>query len=686
MDWKTMEQQYQIIGEIILELQKGDDSRFEELYDLTKKMAYFELKSAGISENDMEDLLQDVYIKIYKNAGSIKDVNASYKWIKQLAYRTGINYVKSSIVMHEQLLSEEGEYLFETEDSLSSPLPLPEDVMENRESQRLIREILESLPDIQYKMILAYYFNESSVKEIANDFGIPEGTVKINLFRARDEIRKKVEILEKKQGTKLYSLAPIPLFMLLFQSEANACELPNVLQQNGIVSKSVSKMTTAGNAAKKAETQMIQKEVATIAKNSAMEVAKKTGYSLGIKIAIATVAITIIGAVGISVYNANKKENYNTSIVLEKKNEGDGMIESTQTDEIMDVSDGESFAENEVVETNANEDTTLDENVYTDKSFSANDDMYSEKEGTYKRNQDGVWELTHVIHDKEDITSNLVALYVLVQNGWDSEEVELQFNGSDGAFEYEDGTRVSSDALIFHAPTTSATKKESLDSGTIYCFVFTVEDAVYNFYTGGNIYVFGYDGSSQWDFDGDDSMRTSVKLKGRKSTNIYAMMGNSAWMESYLTAMELYATNMDSQFPLDWAEQTYYPAGTLEYDTSIAARTTDDNEISASGLNYEGEILVISNNGDGTYLCNIDGKDVELTIADDADIKMTSFTERSDIVNYLISIPGADFKKIEWGFGTTYDGCELYNCNGYFYGYAVIVDGVIVYFAEDFMA
>lgn len=105
----------------------------------------------------------------------------------------------------------------------------------------------------------------------------------------------------------------------------------------------------------------------------------------------------------------------------------------------------------------------------------------------------------------------------------------------------------------------------------------------------------------------------------------------------------------------------------------------------ASSFNYEGPIQFAENNGDGTYLCYVEEEDqcYTLPVADDARMLMTSFSEGVD-ENYQCEIPGADFKKLPWGFEVSYGNFALYDFFGEFWGDAVIENGEIVYFNEYF--
>lgn len=117
----------------------------------------------------------------------------------------------------------------DTFDTLSdSDEIIPETVMQDREKQRLLREIIDnSLTEMQKLCIIAYYFQEQKQSEIANELGIPENTVKTNLSRAKQKIRDGVLELEKKNGTRLYSVAPF--LLLLFKEEVDAAVVPDAV-------------------------------------------------------------------------------------------------------------------------------------------------------------------------------------------------------------------------------------------------------------------------------------------------------------------------------------------------------------------------------------------------------------------------------------------------------------------------
>ena len=95
---------------------------------------------------------------------------------------------------------------------------IPEEVLMDKEKQRLIAEILDQLSIEQKLSVQYFYYEEMSVSEIAQTMGCSTGTVKSRLNYARKSIKNAVIDLDVREGTRLYSLAAAPLFLLVFRT------------------------------------------------------------------------------------------------------------------------------------------------------------------------------------------------------------------------------------------------------------------------------------------------------------------------------------------------------------------------------------------------------------------------------------------------------------------------------------
>lgn len=102
---------------------------------------------------------------------------------------------------------------------------IPENLMDNKEKQRLIKEIIDNELTVMQKICITnYYYNDMKQSEIAKSLQISENTVKTNLSRAKAKIKDAVLRMEKEKGTRLYSITPFML--LLFRKEIASVLIP----------------------------------------------------------------------------------------------------------------------------------------------------------------------------------------------------------------------------------------------------------------------------------------------------------------------------------------------------------------------------------------------------------------------------------------------------------------------------
>lgn len=217
----------------------GKADAFTVLYEESSRYIYTciynVMQGNDNAEDIISDIMQDTYVEISRNIGQLKDEDNFLSWAGSIATRKCYAWLKKN--NRYVLLNEEDD----TFDNLAdSDNIIPEAVMQSREKQRLVKEIIDTqLTQMQKLCIIAYYYNEQKQAEIAQELGIPENTVKTNLSRAKAKIKDGVLDIEKKQGTKLYSVAPLLLF--LFREEISACVVPHTITVKVNASVSITK-------------------------------------------------------------------------------------------------------------------------------------------------------------------------------------------------------------------------------------------------------------------------------------------------------------------------------------------------------------------------------------------------------------------------------------------------------------
>ena len=203
----------------------GDASAFDVIYSQSNRYLYYTIMKSVGNRDVAEDVLQETYLEIYKSLPSLRSADAFKGWAARVAQSKISRYFsrnKESLFLTEEEMDDTIES--ETEDDEDM---LPETAMQNRETARLIMEMIDDLPDSQREAIVAFYYNQMSINEIAGAMNMPENTVKTNLRRGKERIKNGVLELEKKHGTKLYGVVPFTAVMLfMFGQEAEASVLP----------------------------------------------------------------------------------------------------------------------------------------------------------------------------------------------------------------------------------------------------------------------------------------------------------------------------------------------------------------------------------------------------------------------------------------------------------------------------
>lgn len=180
----------------------GQEEGFNTLYKRTYKCVYFRAKQLFSKEEDVQDLIQEVYIEVYRSIGNLNNINSLYPWLKQITFHMATKMYRKKT---DVLLNEEEQSVFdvlETEDTTT----LPELSSEMKATSQLVAGLINELPDLQKTALIAYYYDEFNVNNIAQMMECSEGTIKSRLNYARQTLKLKILEKEKREGILLHSL------------------------------------------------------------------------------------------------------------------------------------------------------------------------------------------------------------------------------------------------------------------------------------------------------------------------------------------------------------------------------------------------------------------------------------------------------------------------------------------------
>lgn len=246
IDWNSAN-----IEDVVKGIGSNSTEAYEEFFNRTVNKAYIIAhKVLGEKGNsaDAEDMVQDAYMTAFNNIESLKDPEKAISWFGTIVGNKCKDYLKKNkVILFEEIDTED--ILFE--DTIENEYQefIPEKAVDYSETKRLMDEIVDSLPKDQKLCTLLFYYNDLSVREIAEALDCSEGTVKSRLNYSRKKIEDEVKALEKK-GTKLYSIAPMPFIGWMLKDAEATVVVPEVIKAQILVGANTGASAATSIAAK----------------------------------------------------------------------------------------------------------------------------------------------------------------------------------------------------------------------------------------------------------------------------------------------------------------------------------------------------------------------------------------------------------------------------------------------------
>lgn len=382
-------------------MQAKDETAFATFYEQTYSYVYAKAKYVMHDEEDALDLTQETYIQAYKGIGTLMDVNNVYAWLGGIVYRQGMRIFNKK---KELLTGEEQDYLFE---EMESGEATPEQVVEQQATADIVKGMIEELPELQRMAVMAFYYDNMKIDDIARVCECSANTIKSRLNYAKKFLKEKVEAHEKQNRYKLCSVSPAILLLAFkglfaepeYKMTAQAVKGVYMASCNSLGIAAVSSVVAGGSVSISAGT-VVGTTAATAAK-----------AGLGIKLGIT--AATLLTAGGITaavVHNINSSDPKEPETVVEQETE----------------SEEKSSSEMQTEETQ-NEETQTEESL--------NEELYDESvpmEGLYKYGPYSISITNATVVDYRTATFDMELKYTNPDNG---EEEVINFtsmNKSEG--------------------------------------------------------------------------------------------------------------------------------------------------------------------------------------------------------------------------------------------------------------
>ena len=181
---------------LLRRLRDRDERAFRELLELHRDRVYnITFRMLG-NRAEAEDVAQEVFISVFKTIDQFREESKFSTWL----YRVAVNHCKNRIKYLARRHDKKREELDETSHQANGAVhgvpvrdPQPDRALEGAQMERLLQEAIGNLDDDHRIVVVLRDIEDLSIEEICDITGLPDGTVKSRLHRARLALRKKLQ-------------------------------------------------------------------------------------------------------------------------------------------------------------------------------------------------------------------------------------------------------------------------------------------------------------------------------------------------------------------------------------------------------------------------------------------------------------------------------------------------------------
>lgn len=172
---------------------QGDTAAFAHIIHNTEALVAQIVFKMISNPEDRKDIAQDIYLKAFKNLAGFRFQSKLSTWIAQIAYNTSLNYLEKKKLI---LVNSWGDENATQDEAYETTIHHPDayvqlkttDTITQKEVATILQSEINLLTPIHKTLVTLYHAEEMSYAELSQVTGLPEGTVKSYLFRARKKL------------------------------------------------------------------------------------------------------------------------------------------------------------------------------------------------------------------------------------------------------------------------------------------------------------------------------------------------------------------------------------------------------------------------------------------------------------------------------------------------------------------
>ncbi len=174
-----------------------EEAEFTALVERQSRFVFRVAYAVLLNAHDAEDAVQETFLKLYRNGGW-RHAENERAFLARVAWRVAVDHRRAS---HPAATVSDSE----TQAELLSPGPGPEQALVAANQHAQVHAMIDALPDELRLPLVLSASDELNSREIATILGIPEGTVRTRLQRARQVLRERIANLQSRKQETHYA-------------------------------------------------------------------------------------------------------------------------------------------------------------------------------------------------------------------------------------------------------------------------------------------------------------------------------------------------------------------------------------------------------------------------------------------------------------------------------------------------
>ena len=178
--------------ELIREVLSGNKSAFQLFVKRFERLVWHIVRRMVQNESDREDIAQEVFLKMFRSLDSFRHDCRMSSWVARISYNTALNYLEKKKVPLFNDISGNDDNEYDQVDGIASMGATPAENVEASDTASRVRYEIERMGQPYSTIISLYHVEQMTYDEIAKITGLPMGTVKSYLYRARKLLKNQL--------------------------------------------------------------------------------------------------------------------------------------------------------------------------------------------------------------------------------------------------------------------------------------------------------------------------------------------------------------------------------------------------------------------------------------------------------------------------------------------------------------